>query len=150
MAEILAVAMSLKITKDECDKLAKIKRPSKVVVYSSARDAILRFRESSFIMLSGVRIVKAGVRVVEAGLVAAYFVRKLGIEVEIRWIPDRCEIDSALESNRATSEGAKHTPPPKGPDGFIKDVQADYKLKRKAKLRKKEAKRRKQDAGTRR
>ena len=150
MAEILAVAMALKIAKDECDKLAEIERPSKVVVYSSARDALLRIRESSFIMLSEVRIVKAGVRVVEAGLVAAYFVRKLGIEVEMRWIRDGCEIDGALESNRAASEGAKYTPPSKGPDAFIKDVQADYKLKRKAKLRKKEAKRKKQDAGTRR
>ena len=74
--------------------------------------------------------------------------RKLGIEVELRLIPDECEIDGAFESNRAASEGTKYSPPAKGPDAFIKDVQADYKLKRKAKLRKKEAKRGKRNAGT--
>jgi hypothetical protein len=150
IAEVLAVAMALRIAKDECDKLAGMERPSKVVVYSSARDALIRIQESDFVTLSGVRMAKAGVRVVEAGLVAAHFVRKLGIEVELRWIPDGCEIDSALESNRAANEGAKYKPPCKGPDAFIKDVQADYKRKKKAKLRKKEAKQRKQSARTRR
>ena len=63
------------------------------------------------------------------------------MQVELRWILDGREIDGALESNRAACEGAKYESPPKGPDAFIKNVQADYKLKRKAKLRKKEAKR---------
>ena len=63
----MAVAMALKIAKDECEKLAGIERPSKVVVYSSARDALLRIQELNFAMLSGVRMVKAGVRVIEAG-----------------------------------------------------------------------------------
>jgi hypothetical protein len=74
--------------------------------------------------------------------------RRLGIEVELRWIPDGCEIDGALESNHASSEAAQYKPPPKGPDAFIKDVQADYKRKRKSKLRKKEAKRRNRTHGT--
>jgi hypothetical protein len=67
MAEYLAVAMALKVAKDECDKLAKIEMPSKVVVYSNASDALLRMQELNFVMRSGVRMVKAGVRVVEAG-----------------------------------------------------------------------------------
>jgi hypothetical protein len=140
MAEILAVAMALRIAKDECDKLAETERPSKVVIYSSARDALMRFHGSSFVTLSGVRMVKAGVRVAKAGLVAVHFLKKLGIEVELRWIPEGCEIDGTLESNRAATEGAKYKPPSKGPDAFIKDVQADYKRKQKAKLRRKEAK----------
>jgi hypothetical protein len=144
MAEILAVAMALKIAEDECDKLAEMERPSKVVIYSSARDALMRIHGSNFITLSGVRMVKAGVRVAKAGLVAAHFLKKLGIEVELRWIPEGCEIDGALESNRAATEGAKYTPPPKRPDAFIKDVQADCKRKQKARLRRKEAKKGKQ------
>ncbi|RDW77897.1 hypothetical protein BP5796_05749 [Coleophoma crateriformis] len=150
MAEILAVAMALKIAKDECDKLtlAGTERPSKVVVYSSSIDALLRIRESNFPNLSGVRMAKAGIRVIKANLVAAYFVRTLGIEVELRWIPDGCEIDRALESNRAASEGAKYKPPPTGPDAFIKDIQAVYERKEKANLWKKKAKQRKQSIRT--
>jgi hypothetical protein len=44
--------------------------PSKVVVSSSARDALLRMQELDFVILSGVRMVKAGLSVVTAGLVA--------------------------------------------------------------------------------
>lgn len=42
-------------------------------------------------MLSGSRMPKAGVKVVEVGLVGAYLLRTLGIEVELRWAPGRCE-----------------------------------------------------------
>lgn len=45
MAEILAVAMALRIAKYVCDKLAGTERPSKVVVYSSARDALMAIHE---------------------------------------------------------------------------------------------------------
>ena len=138
--EILALA--LKIAKDECDRLTEMERPSKVLIYSSSRDALSRVHGPNFVALSGVRMVKAGMRVAKAGLIAAHFVKQLGIEVELRWIPDGCEIEGALESNCAAIEGAKFKPPPKGPDSFIKDVHADYKQKKKAKLRKKEAKQR--------
>jgi hypothetical protein len=118
--------------------------PSKVVVSSSARDALLRMQELDFVILSGVRMVRAGLRVITAGLVAVHFMRKLGIEVELRWILDGREIDGALESNCAACEGAKYESPPKGPDAFIKNVQADYELKRKAKLRRKSELRKKE------
>lgn len=135
IAEILAVAMALKIAKYECDKLAEIERPSKVVIYSSAKDALLGIQESTYVMLSGVRMPKAAVRVVEAGLVAAYFLRKLEVEVELQWFPDGCETEGALESSRAACEGAKYTRPLKGPDAFIMDVQAENKRKKKRRLR---------------
>jgi hypothetical protein len=90
---------------------------------------------------------KAAVRVVEAGLVAAYFLRKLEVEVELQWFPDGCETEGALESNRAACEGAKYTCPLKGLDAFIIDVQAENKRKKKRRLRRMEAKERKQEAG---
>lgn len=146
IAQTLAVAMALKIAKHECDKLAEIERPSIVVIYSSAKDALLGIQESTYVMLSGVRMPKAAVRVVEAGLVAAYFLRKLEVEVELQWFPDGCETEAALESNRAACEGAKYTRPLKGPDAFIMDVQAANKRKKKRRLRRIEAKERKQEA----
>ncbi len=97
MVEILTVAMALRIANGECDKLAETERPSKVVIYSSVREALMRIHGSNFVTLSGVRMVKAGVRVAKAGLVAAHFLNKLGIEVELRWIPEGCEIYGALE-----------------------------------------------------
>lgn len=96
IAEILAVAMALKIAKYECNKLAEIERPSKVVIYSSAKDALLGIQESTYVMLSGVRMPKAAVRVVEAGLVAAYFLRNLEVEVELQWFPDGGETEALL------------------------------------------------------
>jgi hypothetical protein len=144
IAEILAVAMALKIAKSECHKLSEIERPSKVVIFSSAKDALLGIQEPTHVMLSGVRMPKAAVRVVEAGLVAAYLLRKLEVEVELQWFPDGCETEGALESNRAACEGAKYTRPLKGPDAFIMDVQAENKRKKKLRLRMMEAKERKQ------
>jgi hypothetical protein len=146
MVKILAVAMALRVAKDECDKLAETERPSKVVIYSSSREALMRIHGSNFITLSGVRMVKAGVRVAKDGLVAEHFLNKLGIGEELEWIPDGCEIDGAHESARAATEGAKYKPPPKGPDAFIKDVQADYKRKQKVRRRRQEAKQRKREA----
>jgi hypothetical protein len=144
MAETLAVGLALRIAKDECEKLAKMERPS------SAKDALLRIQGSDFVILSGgVGMPKVGVRMVQVGLVAAHIVRNLGIELELRWIPDGCEIDGVTEANHAAVESAKYRPPPKGPhDAFIRDVQEDYKKKRKAKLRKEELKRRKLNVGT--
>jgi hypothetical protein len=49
MAEFLAVAMALQVAKGECDKLAWSEAPSKVVIYSSARDALLRMQELNFV-----------------------------------------------------------------------------------------------------
>ena len=42
MAEILAVAMALKIAKDEIEKIGGKEKPSRVVVSSSSREALLR------------------------------------------------------------------------------------------------------------
>lgn len=63
-------------------------------------------------------MVKASTRAVKAGLVARHLLRKLGIGVQLWWIPDGCEIDGALESNGAANEGAKYKPPLKGSDIF--------------------------------
>jgi hypothetical protein len=64
MTELLAVAVTLKVAKDECEKLAGTEMPAKVVVYSSAKDALLRMQESNFVTASRVRMVKAGVKLV--------------------------------------------------------------------------------------
>jgi hypothetical protein len=145
IAEILALAMALRIAREECEKLDVSNRPSKVVFCSSARNALVRIQESDFVTLSGVRMPKAGVRMGDVGLVAANFLKELGIEVELRWIPDGCETEGALESNCAAFEGAKFEPPSKGPEAFVKDVQDEYKRRLKAKLRKREARQRKQN-----
>lgn len=136
MAEILAVFMALQIAEEGCEKLAKVERPGMVVVYSSARDALPRIQEGDLKMLSGGRMPKAGgVRVVEAGLVAAHQSSTSGVEVEFRWVSDECEVGGTFEGPRAANEGAKHIPPLRGPDAFIKDAQAEYKRKQKANFR---------------
>lgn len=130
VAEILAVSMALQIAKDECYKLETTERPSMVVVYSCSKDALLRMRESRFTPSLGGKVVKAGV-------VAAHFLRELGIDVELRWIPARFKVVGAVESRNAARDGAKYKPPPqKGPDAFIREVQGTSKHAARAKRRK--------------
>jgi hypothetical protein len=143
MAELLAAASALRIAKEKCEELGESERPSKVVVYSSSNDALVRIQEGKYIFYGDARMPKAGVKIVERGLVAAHLLRKLGIEVKLRWAPEGFEIDGLDEVNYAASEGAKYIPPAKGPDAFIKDIQGNYERREKAKARRKERKLRK-------
>jgi hypothetical protein len=155
-AEILAVALALQIAKEKCDEFEKSERPSRVVVYSCSIDALRRIQHW-FDETTSARgkLIKAAARVAERGLVAAHFLSEGGIEVELRWIPSGCDTDGVLEAIYAANEGIKHKPAPRGPDAFIKDVQAAYKRKKKMRqrreakreLRKKEAEERKARVG---
>lgn len=156
VAEILAVAMALQIAKEKCDELSCPERPWKVVVYSCSRDALLQMQHWSNDTTSARgKMIKAASKVVERGLVAAHFLSELGIEVELRWIPNGCDTDGVLEAIYAANEGVKHKPATRGPDAFIKDVQAEYKRKRtirqrreaKRERRKKEVEARKENLG---
>src|SRR5271168_4957003 len=107
--------MALQIAKGECYMLAITERPSTVVIYSCARDALLRMQESRFTLPLGGKMVKAGV-------VAAHFLKELDIEVEFPWMLGRLKVAGAIESQNTASDGAKYKPPNKGLNAFIKEI----------------------------
>jgi len=130
---ILALAMALKIAGEKCGELKYGERPARVLVYSCSSDALRGMQRSdsknTTAEESGGKMSKAARRVVDTALVAAHELKEMGIEVELRWIPDGCDVEGFEEAVCAAGEGVKHVPPTRGPDAFIRDIQAEYKRK---------------------
>jgi len=85
----LAVAMALKIAKEECEKRGEVWRPSCVIVYSGTNDALRKIEGGNYAVLEGRRIAKARLRAIETGLVRVHWLRSRGIEMDRRRVSNR-------------------------------------------------------------
>ncbi|TAQ84179.1 hypothetical protein B7494_g7495 [Chlorociboria aeruginascens] len=111
---------------DECYKLPGIERLSKSGGLFELKRCASESPKVGFVLLSGDRMIKLAASTL-CFIFPTLSLHKRDDTNSLLWIPDGYDIDGALESDHAVGEDTKHKPSYNGPDGFIKDIQADYK-----------------------
>ncbi|KUJ12843.1 uncharacterized protein LY89DRAFT_785412 [Mollisia scopiformis] len=128
-AEMGAIAKALQIADEEVTKTKA--RPSVVVIYSDSHRALWNYQKG------GMQSVWFSRPLAKPGLKAAYNLRRLGIEIELRWIPGHFNQDHKLPikghvlAHSAARNGARFKPLPHIND-FVVDHKSNPKKKKRA------------------